>query len=35
MLTTFGLMIEFDFSEEVTSTIGKPEVVLSRSGHHL
>jgi len=30
MSTSLGLIIEFDF----TSTIGKPEVILSRSCRH-
>ena len=33
--TKFGLLIDFDLLNAVTSTNTKPEVVFSGRGHHL
>jgi len=35
MSTKFGLLVDFDFPNTVTSTSMKPETVLSRRGRHL
>jgi len=35
MSTKFGALADFDFLKAVTSTLAKPEVVLSGRGRHL